>query len=321
MLPILSILKETAAPQDSDGVHNLLEILDRETKARIQKVQEQTDEITKVVKDVRKDVGQFQATIKSEKARVDQTIVRYQQQFSEAQDLRQQNFHEAEKQRTSKFDSEVMPWREKFSTLEREQKTQFNTFISLIDNNQKVSIDKAEKSVSQLLKDIEERRDKAKEIVQIIAGTGMAGGYQKDANAQQWAFRLWNILTIVGFAGLIGFAIWLFADSTGESFAWPRTVSRFITILAFGLLATYAGRMAMQHRVSERQHRHKQLALESVNAFLEDLTPEVQKEVKQKMADAFFMQPQSLPDTGQDVAPSTIESLLKLLSVAISKLK
>jgi len=104
----------------------------------------------------------------------------------------------------------------------------------------------------------------------------MAGGYQKDADEERRTCRFWKIASVIGFSGLIAFAIWLFVATTGEGrLEWSAIVVRFIAVFAFGLFAAYAARMAMTHRERERQHRHKQLALESVNAFLEDLEPEV----------------------------------------------
>ncbi len=152
----------------------------------------------------------------------------------------------------------------------------------------------------------------------------MAGGYQKDADQQRTAFMVWNGLTVLGFAGLIGFSVWLFVattkDAAGEGgLRWPEIGARFVAILAFGLFAAYAGRMAMRHRESEREHRHKQLALESLHPYLEDLDSDVQKEVKKRVADAFFTQPQGASGASHDIAPTTIDGLLKLLGQAINK--
>jgi hypothetical protein len=148
----------------------------------------------------------------------------------------------------------------------------------------------------------------------------MAGGYQKDADQQRKAFTIWNVVTVFGFAGLIGFAVWLFVESVGaEDLGWSHILARLVAIVAFGLFAAYGGRMAMKHRESERQHRHKQLALESINAFLEDLEPDVQRQVKQKMADVFFTQSERSPGGDDDVAPTTIDGLMKLLGKMIDK--
>ena len=262
-----------------------------------------------------------QQSIGAEKVRIDQLIAQYQAQFSESQDKRQEAFNTSEQQRKQRSDGELSTWRKQFTAVETGHQATFAELTSSLKAGHEQLVETLKSSSAELISDIEIRRDKAKDLVGIIAGTGMAGGYQRDADAQRKAFVLWNVVTIAGFAGLIGFAVWLFVESTREeSFEWTSTAARFVAIAAFGLFSAYAGRMAMRHRESERQQRHKQLALESVNSFLEDLPPEDQRQVKQKMADAFFTQQQGLSGAEQDVAPTTIEGLLKLLTEAIKQL-
>lgn len=321
LLPTLATFLVPDSPEDIEAVRSSLEAFGRVAKEQIEALSANTTKGNESVKRLQADVQQLQETIKNEKARIDQAITQHQQQFSEAQDSRQQSFSNEEKQRMEKAEANLKSWGDKLSALQDQSKKDFNELVAGIESEWKEKSESASQAAATLLQEIEARRDKAKDLVGIIAGTGMAGGYQKDADEQRKAFLFWNVATILGFAGLIGFAIWLFVASTGEGeFGWSKTFARLLAIVAFGLFAAYAGRMAMKHRESERQHRHKQLALESVNAFLEDLELDVQKQVKQKMAEVFFTQPQGISDTGQDVAPTTIAELFKLLSRAIDKL-
>lgn len=77
--------------------------------------------------------------------------------------------------------------------------------------------------------------------------------------------------------------------------------------------------MAKGHRESELKHRHKQLALESVNAYLNDLEPKVREEVKTKMAYAFFMTSEALPK--KEATPTDPPKDLLELVKAIAKLR
>jgi len=321
LLPTLISVVVPDSPGDIEAIRHALEEFGRVAKERIESLIAVTTKGNESVSKLQADVTQIQDTIKNEKTRIDQAIAQHQQQFSEAQNSRQESFTSTEKQRTEKAEANLTSWSAKLSALQDESQKKVSELVAKIESEWEGKSEDASQSVATLLKDIESRRDKAKDIVGIIAGTGMAGGYQKDADGQRKSFVLWNLATILGFAGLIGFAIWLFVASTGGGeFGWSHTFARLLAIVAFGLFAAYAGRMAMKHRESERQQRHKQLALESVNAFLEDLEPDVQKQVKQKMADVFFTQPQGISDTGQDVAPTTITELLKLLGRAIDRL-
>ncbi len=296
LLPMLGSLIKPSAPEDIEGLRSALSGFERAAKNAIDDVRGQADEAKESATSLAEDVAALQKTIENEKSRIDQAVAQYQKQFSEAQETRQRTFDTALKERMEEFATFLTSSKEKQEELEAD----------------------ASKKTDELLKDIEERRDKAKEIVGIIAGTGMAGGYQKDADQQRNAFLFWNIATIVGFAGLIGFSVWLFVATTkavaAESFQWSEVGARFIVILAFGLFAAYAGRMAMKHRDSEREHRHKQLALESLNSFLEDLDPEVQKQVKAKVADAFFVRHARTLTGGDEVAPTTIQEVVNAIN-------
>lgn len=258
--------------------------------------------------------------IESQKTRLDSAISEFQKQFSETQNSRQQSFADSEKQRQAAAQEKQSAWEDKLSTLSSQRQKEFDQLIATSkDEHKKLAETLAEKA-SELLTDIEARRDKAKDIVGIIAGTGMAGGYQKDADQQRVAFNGWNFITVLGFAGLIAFSVWLFVEAVSvPDLGWSHVGARLIAIIAFGLFAAYGGRMAMKHRESERQQRHKQLALESINAFLEDLEPEVQRQVKQKMAEVFFTQSERSLRGDDDVAPTTIDGLFKLLGKLIDK--
>ena len=260
-------------------------------------------------------------TIKSEKTRLDRIISQHQQQFSESQNALQQSYNKQESDRTKRFEKDISNRKERFDGLDESSKERVNVLISQKEEEFKNLFETSEKNVQELEATIEKQKDKAKQLVGIIAGTGMAGGYQKDADIQVTSYVRWNIATLIGFSGLLGFSIWLFFLSGDEKVTLVGVSARFTTIIAFGLFATYASRMAMKHRESEREHRHKQLALESVNSFIENLGEEEQKKIKLKIADEFFSKPDTTGNETKNASPNTIDTLLRVLQTAIGKLR
>jgi hypothetical protein len=173
-------------------------------------------------------------------------------------------------------------------------------------------------AVNDLCNAIEYRLIEAKKIVGIIAGTGMAGGYQRDANLERNSYYVWSVLTIAGFAGLIFFAVQMFyAASINGELNLVNALSRLAVVISFGVFSGYAGKTATKHRDSERTQRHKQIALESVNSFIEDLEPLEQQKIKQKIAEEFFTlqkEPPAPNDAPITLSNPHVKELLKLFS-------
>ncbi|MGI9451538.1 MAG: hypothetical protein ACR2QH_13030 [Geminicoccaceae bacterium] len=320
LLPGLNNIIAPRTPEDVKGVASTIKAFDASTKKHVVALRAETEQGKSEVQALQAEVKELSQLITNEKSRIDQAVNQHQQQFSEAQNTRQQRFDEQETQRSDKSDASSKSWEAKFDSLETIWTTKLDDLNNTFKDNHDEIVRSSQSETQTLLQDIESRREKAKEIVGLIAGTGMAGGYQRDADAERQSFQIWNGAAVLGFAGLIIFSVWLFFAATGDAqFGWLELGARSVAIVAFGLFAAFAGRMAMKHRESERRHRHKQLALESVNAFVEDLEPEVQKQLKQQMADAFFIQDGGASDHDHDVAPTTIDGLMKLLSRAIDR--
>ncbi len=288
---------------------SLLAALDKETKGASARVAQ-----------IQADVNAHAETLKNEKVRLDSVVSQHQQQFSEAQSRRQQSFDTGENTRRDRGETAVTEWTQKLSTLEQQNKERHEAETAARAKQDADFLKGREESAQQIVKHLEEQLTTAKRIVGLIAGTGMAGGYQRDANAERRSFWIWSSLAVGSFVGMINFAVALFdAAKSGADFDWAQLVGRFVAVAAFGVFASYSARMAKGHRESERKHRHKQLALESVNAFLNDLEPKVREEVKKKMADAFFMTSEAPPEKA--ATPSDLPKDLVELVRAIAKLR
>ncbi len=291
------------------------------TKSNRARPKSHLDQLKGEIEQSKQQLRELTQIIKREKNRLDGIISQHQKQFSESQNALQQSYNKQESDRTKRFEKDISNRKERFDGLDESSKERVNVLISQKEEEFKNFFETSEKNVQEFVAIIEKQKDEAEKLVGIIAGTGMAGGYKQDADIQVTSYERWNIATLIGFGGLLGFSISLFFLAGDENVTLVGVSARFITIVAFGLFATYASRMAMKHRESEREHRHKQLALESVNSFIEGLGEEEQKQIKLKIADEFFSKPDTTGNEIKDVAPSTIDALLKALQTAIGKLR
>lgn len=274
------------------------------------------------VAQISSDLNSHAETLRNEKVRLDAIVSQHQQQFSETQSKRQQAFDTGENTRRDRAEAAINEWIKRLSDLEQQSKETHEAETMARAKFDSEFQERREESTQQLVRQLEEQLITAKKIVGLIAGTGMAGGYQRDANVERGAFWFWSLAAVGSFIGMIKFAVALFdAAKTGADFDWAQFVGRFVAVAAFGVFASYSARMAKGHRESERKHRHKQLALESVNAFLNDLEPKVREEVKRKMADSFFMASETSTEKSGASTELPIKDLLELLKQTIARLR
>ena len=87
-----------------------------------------------------------------------------------------------------------------------------------------------------------------------------------------------------------------------------------------GIFAVYAARQAERSDEEERRARKMELELASINSYLADLQPEIQEQIKTKLAEKFFgredveklIKKSKVPKNNLDVVKYFVEELLKL---------
>ena len=123
----------------------------------------------------------LEAAVTAEKARVDSVVADFQKQFSEAQESRLREYAEETKTR-----------RETFEKHEEENFELFGASQEDRDGRFKEVLEGARASSAALLLGIEAHRDRAQELLFVIANTGMVGGYQQVANTKRQAAKVWQ---------------------------------------------------------------------------------------------------------------------------------
>lgn len=226
---------------------------------------------------LKKELRETEAKIDSEKERVDSTLTELQKQFSEAQERRRQEVETAHKD-----------WQEEFDAEEKQRTEKFQSTLAAI-----------EAGSEELLEEIESRRDRAEELVYVIANTGMVGGYQRVANRALKSATVWQVVAAASLIGLICFAVAAFLGTQTDIFSWPRFGGRAFVALAFGFLAAYAARQADRSEETEARNRRMELLLASVDPYIASLPQEERQEVKKELALKFFT---ALP---KEASPST----------------
>lgn len=214
----------------------------------------------------------------------------------------QKQFSEAQESRLREYAEETKTRRETFEKHEEENFEVFEASQGDRDSGFKEVLEKAQASSAALLATIEAHRDRAQELLFVIANTGMVGGYQKVANTKRQAAKVWQWIAAGAFLGLISFAIVAFAGTVSPEFAWPRFAARAFVAVTFGLLAAYAARQADRFDAAEAQNRRTELALASLQPFLVGVPESDQHELKKQLAVRFFG-PEPPQETSPQAAP------------------
>lgn len=172
--------------------------------------------------------------------------------------------------------------------------------------------------VQAYLDDLEEKKTAAEKIVGAVAQTGMVGGYQKIANAEQKTTRVWQVVTVLSILGFVGLMLFVVPTPADGVLEWSELIGRTLAALGLGGLAAYAGKEASKHAERERHNRRIELEIASVGPFLAELPKEERDAIIKEVADRTFgrgTHPLSVDD-----APATTSGLLELLRMTVSEL-
>jgi hypothetical protein len=161
--------------------------------------------------------------------------------------------------------------------------------IKRIDSEAAAQLATWKEQAELLLGELDRNKEDAKNIVGVIARTGMTGGYQqygKDEKeaADRWRrIAMWMAVISVAFltAAVVATALQGHpgaADITG----------RFVLAAALGGVATYAAQQSSAHRRRASRARSLELSLASIGPYLESLPAEARDAILVNFAYVFF---------------------------------
>src|SRR5690606_18374395 len=131
------------------------------------------------------------------------------------------------------------------------------------------------------------QRDRAQNIVGVIANTGMAGGYQKVADEEQKSAKLWKRGAVASLIILsILTIVWLFQPK--GDLTWELIAMRFLLFGSLAGVATYAARQGFRHEQAARNNRILELELASLDPYLAELPADTRVELKTMFAQRVF---------------------------------
>ncbi|EHJ91094.1 hypothetical protein [Vreelandella boliviensis] len=199
--------------------------------------------------------------------------------------------------------------REEFTS---EQKLRHDTFLKQseetlktitektksIYKNQEEQIDKRTSALFQKIadssNDITEKHNSIKDIYELVAEDGIAGGYKKNADDEKSAANLWRGITMGCYALII---LWvLFKNTLGfETFInnqvqWPVLIITIsITAIAF-IAAQFSSKQSRIHLINEQKMRWFALEVKAIDPFISSLPENEKNDLKKQLSEKLFCQ-------------------------------
>lgn len=262
----LNTLPSIRNMEDLESLNEAIVSLRRSVGQHNRYVSDEHKGIQSQIGKAKEELETLETNISTNETRVDEVVSEFQRQFSESEERRRSESTKNEKEQESKFRDLQEKWSSEFKEFVENETTQSNNH----------------------LKEISAHKERAQELIYVIANTGMVGGYQKIADDERKSAFRWQATAVGAFAGLIIFAVFAFAATLGSDVSWQAFAARAFVAATFGLLAAYAARQADRHESVERSSRRLELALASIDPYLVNLPEDLQHQVKQELAMKFF---------------------------------
>jgi hypothetical protein len=196
-----------------------------------------------------------------------------------------------------------------FNSKELERDTAFKKSLDSIDDQAKQQRQAAVSASADTLKYLDEQKEKAAQIVQVVGNIGVTGNYQRIAIQEERLANIWRRITAGLFLGGIGLAVATFVKHFAEPIT-PESVGSIAVRLLYALViaapAWYTARESARHRTNADRARQTELELASLGPFIELLPKEKKEAIREKMTALYF---------GKDVAPHEAKTPLDIGSL------
>lgn len=189
----------------------------------------------------------------------------------------QTSFNTAESDRLTKFQLQQTNFAAEEQNRISTQLTNFEQLVNVLN-----------KDTKDIILEMNAKRDKAAELLQIITTTGFAGNYSKNADAEKKQANIFRWISVVIFGIISILAIWILFSFQSNGTNWQNALIKILATSLLTGLATYTTRESSKHRKLEHKYRNMELELSSLDAFIETLPQEERNKIKSEITRKLF---------------------------------
>jgi cation transport ATPase len=244
--------------------------------------------------------------IEQQKARLDQAIADFQKQFSTAESTRASEFATSASRMQAEYASQLKTLSEQWATNAMSKEREWAAMVQ-----------QASEQADQQTRYFEGRRAEVDKIFGAIGSASLAGHFAKTADDDSKAANQLRRIALGLMCLMIVVAVFSFYQSLiHPEIDWKIFLFRLATVLVIAIPALYAAQESNKHRYRERHNRKMQVELASIDAYLVKLPTERQNELKAKLTERFFGQ----PEVADREEPITKHQLLELVADVLKNL-
>lgn len=265
VLPLLWGFAPIFRSSGSDELPHIIAGLSRSASETARQLAQERDKIASRVQEVEAQANELKSRLEA----MSESAARERAEASAAVAKLEQAFAGKETERAAAFEAALNKIKADYSALEKSTKGEATTLIS----------------------GLEELRNNASKIVQVVGNIGVTGNYQRIANDEASKADFWRWATVLFFAGGVTLAGATFYRFWGEPITpesiWAIAV-RLLYAVAITAPAWYTARESARHRTNSDRARQTELELASLGPFIELLPPEKKIAIREEMTKLYF---------------------------------
>ncbi len=220
----------------------------------------------------------------------------------------------------NEFENQIKDFQKNLEDKEKDhlkKLTDHETDFDSLLGKEKEKFDTASENI---IKDLKDKLDEAKKIVNIVGNVGVTGNYQNIANQHKSSANLFRGIAL-GFMSLMSvLIIWSIVELSLDEFNFYKTLTRIIAAAILTYPAVYASRESTKHRVLENRNRTLELELASLGPFIELLEDDKKNEIKVNLVEKYFgNRMEETINNEEDVSVNALEKILKTILPYIKK--
>lgn len=178
-----------------------------------------------------------------------------------------------------------------FSEQEQKRSEIFSNISSTMKDSFQTFRNTSSQEAGDLISELENKKEEAAKIVQVVGNIGVTGNYQKIAQEESTQANLWRWITVGLFAVGIAVAITTFLKFLENEPTAENTFSALVRLFyAFAVVAPawYAAKESAKHRKNSDRARQTELELASLGPFIELMPDEKKIGIREELARRYF---------------------------------
>ena len=189
-------------------------------------------------------------------------------------------------QKASNIDQKFNEQQQKINQLFTTFQNDYNQLKLSLNEDIKKEKEKINVENDKYLKELSNKLEEAKKIINIIGNIGVTGDYQQTAEYHRKQANLWRWISV--FIMFIAVVYLAFTVLKIGQYDWHISLLRILSITLFIYPAQYAANQSKIHREQEIYNKKMELDLAAINPFIELFDEKKKQEIKEKLVEKYF---------------------------------